>query len=244
VTVFAAAGDSGASDGLPGGCAHVDFPAADPLVVGCGGTLLQASANAITSETVWNDPGDGATGGGVSRKFPVPAYQASINPVNLNPPHRPGRGVPDVSGNASPVSGYQVLVDGQGMVIGGTSAVAPLWAAIVARLQQQLGHPVAPLHAAIYAAGNAFRDITVGNNGGYSALSGWDACTGLGSPNGTALLTALGGSGGGGAGNGGSGGAGNGGGGEENGGAGGGEEPANPQKPARGRQRSAQEKTE
>jgi kumamolisin len=100
--------------------------------------------------------------------------------------------VPDVSGNADPLTGYQVLVDGEAQVIGGTSAVAPLWAALIARCNQKLGRPVGEPHAAFYQIGiKAFRDITQGNNGAYKAGPGWDACTGLGSPNGEALLAAL-----------------------------------------------------
>jgi kumamolisin len=103
-----------------------------------------------------------------------------------------GRGVPDVSGNADPLTGYQVLVDGEVQVIGGTSAVAPLWAALIARCNQKLGEPLGDVHAALYQIGErAFRDITQGNNGTYKAAAGWDPCTGLGSPNGGALLAAL-----------------------------------------------------
>jgi kumamolisin len=191
VTVFVAAGDSGSSDGGPSWFAQVDFPASSPLAVGCGGTRLIGSGTTIASETVWNDPGDGATGGGVSGIFAVPPFQSSIGPVSANPAHRPGRGVPDVAGNASPTSGYEILVDGQSEVVGGTSAVAPLWSGLLARLQQQLGHSAAPLLPAIYATSNGFRDITVGSNGAYHAGPGWDPCTGLGSPNGSALLSAL-----------------------------------------------------
>jgi len=193
VTVLAAAGDSGSSDGLAR-LAHVDFPASSPWVVGCGGTALTAAGGSISNEVVWNDPGDGATGGGVSRIFAVPPYQASINPVSANPARRPGRGVPDVSGDASPVTGYEILVDGQLLVIGGTSAVAPLWSGLLARIQQQIGKRVAPVLGTLYQHPSAFRDITHGSNGAYAARAGWDACTGLGSPNGVALAQALGGS--------------------------------------------------
>ncbi len=103
-----------------------------------------------------------------------------------------GRGVPDVAGDASPASGYTILVDGTQEVVGGTSAVAPLWAGLVALLNQQLGRKVGFLNPQIYAFGESpFYDITSGNNGDFSAGTGWDACTGLGSPNGQALLTAL-----------------------------------------------------
>ena len=190
VTVFVAAGDSGSSDGIQRGLA-VDFPASSPYAVGCGGTMLIGSGKTITSETVWNDIGDGATGGGVSILFPVPSFQSGINPISASPARGPGRGVPDVSGNASPRTGYDILVDGQSAPIGGTSAVAPLWSALLARIQQQLGHSAAPLLPAIYASPSSFRDITIGNNGAYRAGPGWDACSGLGSPIGTALSSAL-----------------------------------------------------
>jgi kumamolisin len=105
-----------------------------------------------------------------------------------------GRGVPDVAGNADPATGYEVLVDGRRSVIGGTSAVAPLWAALAARLTQALGTPLGLVQPRLYAASSSFRDITSGDNGSYRAGLGWDACTGLGSPDGEALLAALRGS--------------------------------------------------
>jgi len=100
--------------------------------------------------------------------------------------------VPDVAGNADPLTGYDVLVDGQSEVVGGTSAVAPLWAGLIARLNQQLGESLGLANTALYGTeGNGFHDITKGNNGTYQAGAGWDACTGWGSPDGTALLSAL-----------------------------------------------------
>jgi kumamolisin len=191
VTVTAAAGDSGSGDGESG--AHVDFPASSPSVLACGGTRLNAKGGVIESEVVWNEiaSGDGATGGGVSTVFALPVWQQG-SAVPKSPAGSPGRGVPDVSGNADPLTGYAVLVDGTAQVIGGTSAVAPLWAALIARCNQKLGRPVGEPHAAFYQIGiKAFRDITQGNNGAYTAGPGWDACTGLGSPNGEALLAAL-----------------------------------------------------
>jgi kumamolisin len=106
-----------------------------------------------------------------------------------------GRGVPDVSGDADPATGYTIRVDGAQQTIGGTSAVAPLWAALTALLNQGLGRPAGFLQPQLYAAATqgALRDITQGNNGAYSAGPGYDACTGLGSPDGAALLKALGG---------------------------------------------------
>jgi kumamolisin len=194
ISVFAAAGDNGSSDSVQDQLAHVDFPAASPLVVGCGGTSVRAAKGQITNETVWNDGANGgATGGGVSAISAVPPFQHSINPVSANPPGAPGRGVPDVAGDADPETGYRILGDDTSTVIGGTSAVAPLWAALIALVQQLSGRLVAPLLPALYGAPTAFHDITEGNNGAYSAGPGWDACTGLGSPIGTALVTALGG---------------------------------------------------
>jgi len=193
VTVAVAAGDSGSSDGESDGKPHVDFPASSPFALACGGTRLSASGGSIASEVVWNETssGEGATGGGVSSVYGLPAWQES-SAVPKAPGGAPGRGVPDVAGNADPMTGYQVLVDGQSQVIGGTSAVAPLWAALIARCNQKLGAPLGDPHAALYQIGSrAFRDITLGNNGTYQAAVGWDACTGLGSPNGQALLAAL-----------------------------------------------------
>ncbi len=193
VTVTVAAGDSGYTDGASDGKAHVDFPASSPYALACGGTKLTAGSGKISSEVVWNETAEdnGATGGGVSIEFALPTWQQQAK-VPKAPGGFVGRGVPDVSGNADPTTGYQVRVDGQDQVIGGTSAVAPLWAALVARLNQSLGSPLGDAHAAFYQIGvAAFRDITQGNNGEYKAGKGWDACTGLGSPNGEALLQAL-----------------------------------------------------
>jgi len=194
VTVTAAAGDDGATDGVTDGGLHVDLPASLPPVLACGGTRLDASDGTITSEVVWNelDNQNGATGGGVSKIYPVPDYQASAGVPRQPETNFAGRGVPDVSGDADPATGYLVRVDGKSMVIGGTSAVAPLWAGLIALINQQLGQAVGFVQPAIYQIGSSiFRDITSGNNGNYSAEAGWDACTGLGSPNGTALVNAL-----------------------------------------------------
>jgi kumamolisin len=195
VTVCCAAGDNGSSDGVTDGKAHVDFPASSPYVLGCGGTSLKETANAIQSEVVWNNPGHGATGGGVSDTFPLPAWQGGAHvPPSANPGGHVGRGVPDVAGDADPATGYQVRVDGQDVVFGGTSAVAPQWAGLVALLNGRLGKAVGYLNPLLYAkAGGtaAFHDITSGNNGVYDADPGWDACTGWGSPDGTALLKLL-----------------------------------------------------
>ena len=188
VTITVAAGDNGSSDGVTDGSNNVDFPASSPNVLACGGTTLQSDGSSITSETVWNDGASGgATGGGYSTTFAQPSYQSSIT-------GQTGRGVPDVAGDADPNTGYNILVDGQQGVVGGTSAVAPLWAGLVALLNQQLSTRLGFLNPGLYALpepNNGFNDITQGNNGSYSAASGWDACTGLGSPIGTILATLL-----------------------------------------------------
>jgi kumamolisin len=189
ISVFCASGDNGSADGETDGRAHVDFPASSPTALACGGTTLRTTGTAITSETVWN--GSGATGGGVSDHFGVPSYQTAINPTSANPGAHHGRGVPDIAADADPETGYQVLVDGKAFVIGGTSAVAPLWAGLTARLQQSLGQRLAPIQPDLYAATTAFHDIVAGDNGSYRAGPGWDPCTGLGSPDGQALLAAL-----------------------------------------------------
>lgn len=202
VTVCCAAGDHGSSDGVNDGAFHVDFPASSPYLLACGGTRLMKAGNAISSEVVWNDGANGgATGGGVSDVFPLPSWQANAGvPPSANQGARIGRGVPDIAGDADPATGYQVLVDGQQFAIGGTSAVAPLWAGLMAIANQTLGHPVGFINPVIYrmpTQDNAFRDITSGNNDDsgpgqvYPAGPGWDACTGLGSPNGSNLIDAI-----------------------------------------------------
>lgn len=197
VTVCVAAGDDGSTDGVTDGLNHVDFPASSPNVLACGGTRLVASGNTITSETVWNElaNNEGATGGGISDVFPLPTYQNAANvPPSANPNQNVGRGVPDVAGDADPTTGYDTLVDGQAGVTGGTSAVAPLWAGLIALINQSLGQPAGFINPLLYqnAASGAFNSITSGNNGAYSAGSGWNPCTGLGSPNGTQIAAALG----------------------------------------------------
>jgi kumamolisin len=194
VTVCVACGDNGSSDGINDGKNHVDFPASSSFALGCGGTALQASNEQIVSEVVWNDlPNGGATGGGVSNAFPLPTWQKGFN-VPAPSVKGGGRGVPDVSGDAAPNTGYNILVDGQSAVVGGTSAVAPLWAGLVARMNQKMGKPVGFLNPLIYAQAveaSGFRDITKGNNGNFNAATGWDPCTGLGTPDGAKLLAAL-----------------------------------------------------
>jgi len=194
ITITVAAGDNGSSDGVTDGQNHVDFPASSPHVLACGGTKLVASGSTITSEVVWNEDAanEGATGGGVSNVFPLPSWQAKSN-VPAPTVSGGGRGVPDVAGDADPATGYSVRVDSQTLVIGGTSAVAPLWAGLIALANAQNKTTAGFLQPAIYAAkaASAFHDITSGNNGAFSAGPGWDACTGLGSPIGSALIALL-----------------------------------------------------
>jgi kumamolisin len=195
VTVFVAAGDNGSSDGASDGEAHVDYPASSPQVVGCGGTHLDASSGTISAEIVWNDlPSGGATGGGVSAVFPVPTWQLSARvPTSANTGGGAGRGVPDVAANADPESGYQIRADGEDLVVGGTSAVAPLYAALSALAIAKAGKALGFINAHLYSTGDAaFSDITSGNNGAYRAAVGWDPCTGLGSPKAAALISSLG----------------------------------------------------
>jgi len=193
VTITVACGDDGSTDGGTGN--NVDFPASSPYVLACGGTTLKGSGKTITSEVVWNELaiGEGATGGGVSTLFPLPAWQQSSK-VPASTTSAGGRGTPDVAGDADPSTGYEVRVDGQTTVIGGTSAVAPLWAGLIALANQQNGVSAGFVNPALYATGAkaAFRDITQGNNGAFSAGPGWDPCSGQGSPVGSAIIALLG----------------------------------------------------
>jgi kumamolisin len=203
ITVCVASGDNGSGDGVSDGEPHVDFPASSPHALACGGTKLLAdpATGVVTSEIVWNETAsnEGAGGGGVSDEFPRPAWQATAGvPARASGGKSSGgRGVPDVAGNADPATGYQIYADGKAQVVGGTSAVAPLWVALVARLAQATGQRFGLIQPALYADvtpgvdAAGFHDITSGNNGAYAAGPGWDACTGLGSPDGTILLKRL-----------------------------------------------------
>jgi kumamolisin len=203
--VLVAAGDDGSGDGIRDGRVHVDFPASSPWVLGCGGTSAEVQGSAIAREVVWNAGGrargGGTTGGGVSDVVPQPDWQAAAGvPLSAATGQR-GRGVPDVAGIAGGQAGYSIHLAGRdirGVV--GTSAVAPLYAGLVARINQALGQPVGYLNPILYrtlAARGVCRDITDGDNdatgsaGAYRAARGWDACTGWGSIDGTRLLEAL-----------------------------------------------------
>ncbi|MGH7655292.1 MAG: S53 family peptidase [Gemmatimonadaceae bacterium] len=181
IAVCVASGDDGSSDGSSDGKPWADFPASSPHVLACGGTSLAASG----AETSWNDgAAGGASGGGYSKQFALPSYQSGAVLGKW-------RGVPDVAGNADPQTGYNVRVDGSGVVIGGTSAVAPLWAALYAIVAAKIATRVGLANPVLYANGAAFTDITTGDNGAYSAARGWDAVTGQGTPKGNAILAAL-----------------------------------------------------
>jgi len=172
--------------------AHVDYPASSPYVLACGGTRLRVDDGQLT-EVVWNNDGN-ATGGGVSQYYPVPSWQRKARiPHSVNPGRHRGRGVPDVAGNANPDTGYRVRYDGNMHSLGGTSAVAPLWAGLIARMNQHLGTRLGFINPLLYEsiAPTGLRTVVKGTNGGYRARLGWDACTGHGTPDGELLLEAL-----------------------------------------------------
>ena len=199
VTVFVAAGDSGSSDlEQSDGAPHADFPGTNDKAISCGGLRT----NRDLSESIWNDGiRGGSGGGGVSNYFRKPKYQKGIS-IPKSPKRKVGRGVPDVSGTADPATGYQIILNGAQAVIGGTSAVAPLFAGLFALVNQARSQknkkPVGFCHDLLYKTRSAFRDITQGDNdidgtlGKYKAGQGWDACSGLGSPMGDKILAALG----------------------------------------------------
>jgi kumamolisin len=187
ITICVATGDSGSSDGVHDGKVHVDFPASSPYVLACGGTHLVAKNGKVISEVAWHESDHAAGGGGISEVFPLPDYQATANvPLCLNPSKHRGRGVPDVAGSAAYSNGYRILVNGYWMVLGGTSAVAPLYAGLIALLNQANGTSLGFVNQHLYANPMFFREIIKGNNItarpnlGYTARPGWNACTGLG----------------------------------------------------------------
>jgi kumamolisin len=184
ITVCVATGDNGSGDSVGDGKNHADFPASSPHALACGGTSLHSAGGKITSEVVWNDGAQGgATGGGVSSFFPLPTWQTGLETATgtVQTPLA-ARGIPDVCGDADPETGYDVRIDGTNTQIGGTSAVAPLWSGLIARVNAANASTGGYLNPGFYAKPTAFNDITQGNNGGYTAAPGWDACTGLGSP--------------------------------------------------------------
>jgi len=211
ITIIASCGDNGASDGVADGQNHVDFPASSPHVLAVGATRLLTANGVITSETVWNDGNQGgATGGGFSTFFASPDWQTQAV-ANF------GRGVPDVVCNADPDTGYEILVDGQQMVVGGTSAAAPLWAGLITLLNQKLQTSIGFINPSLYEADQSicFRQVSTGTNaatsasnaartgantatsgnnaatsGSNSATTGWNPVAGLGSPRGIELIHA------------------------------------------------------
>ena len=194
ITICVASGDNGSNDGVTTGGDHVDFPASSPHALACGGTRITVTGNAITSEAVWNDGAQGgAGGGGISGAFALPAWQTGLNVTQAGGGSKAlaMRGVPDVCGDADPETGWDVRIDGTDTAIGGTSAVAPLWAGLIARINGNNGGPVGFINPVLYANPATLSDITEGNNGDFAAAIGWDACTGLGSPNGTKVAAVL-----------------------------------------------------
>jgi kumamolisin len=197
VTVCVSSGDYGAPNRSPDYKPSVNFPASSPYALGCGGTTLEISGKAIAQETVWNSVINrrwGASGGGVSRLYERPPWQRDFA-VPHPPTEQGGRGVPDVAGPADPRTGCRIVVGGVEGVSAGTSAVAPIWAALAARLNHALGARAGYLNSLLYRLARQeqglFRAVTQGDNRGYAAGPGWNACTGLGSPVGDRLLAAL-----------------------------------------------------
>lgn len=211
VSVFFASGDTGVlntnKQGIPYPYPTVNFPSSSPYVISVGGTeITNPPATAITSyqgESVWNDT-YGAGGGGYSSIFGETTYQ---NSAQISDPSAM-RGLPDVSYNAAVISSVLIWESfdpsGSGWIeIGGTSAATPQWAAVTALINQADGPQgfIAPklynlaTNPSNYAG--AFHDIVAGNNSffgitGYSATSGWDAASGLGTPNVSGLISKLG----------------------------------------------------
>lgn len=189
ITVCCSSGNDGSTGGEPKGD-HVMFPASSPFALACGGTDSHDLSQPITQDFAWNAGLGALTGGGMSNHFPLPDWQDGIG---VQTPHAltvsDKRALPDVAGHAD---GYQVVVAGKDIRLGGTSSVAPLWAGLVALLNQQLGTRLGLLSPLLYTVLNhTLNDVQQGNNAGFFAGRGWDACTGLGTPDGVRLLTAL-----------------------------------------------------
>jgi kumamolisin len=197
ITFCTSTGDLGAGNGEDDGLAHANYPASSIYALACAGTQVTASGGAITDEVVWHDGSDHASGGGVSQLFACPEYQraAGVIPQSVNPGGATGRGAADVAGHAADEHGYYIYAP-EARVMGGTSAVAPLWAGLIALLNEKLGQRVGFINPHLYqtaARSGALRDIIEGDNNtagvsGYRAGAGWDACSGWGSPRGLALL--------------------------------------------------------
>ncbi len=197
MTICVSSGDDGALNGSADGKPSVNYPASSPHCLACGGTSGPMDVKGIEEEVVWNTTHfgiKGASGGGVSELFQLPAWQEDAR-VPVGPGGKNGRGVPDVAGLADPRHGCELLVAGRVFASAGTSAVAPLWAALVARLNQALGQRCGHLHPHIYRMGKerrtALRHVLKGDNGVYRAGKGWNACAGYGTPRGDDLLRDL-----------------------------------------------------
>ncbi|HEY9677741.1 MAG TPA: S53 family peptidase [Drouetiella sp.] len=190
VTITVAAGDNGAGDHWSGKKQVVDQPSGLKYYTGVGGTLLRLKADGTYGdEKVWS--GNGATGGGISMKTPVPDYQAGVKlPTNMNNPDKTGKGVPDIAANGDPRSGWNTFTDEGMEAIGGTSASAPAEVMAAAIISSATGKPTGFWNPQLYRLGKSnpevFNDVTIGNNTdegvpGYKAGPGWDATTGWGS---------------------------------------------------------------
>jgi len=206
VTVFVSSGDHGSDCGIGDNKAHVLYPGSDIYVTSCGGTSISNVSGNVFTEHTWNDnDNDWLTGGGISDifcapNFSLPAWQMSASiPGSINDGHK-GRGVPDISGNADGASGYELYVNGSNIgAVGGTSATAPLYAGLTALMNAHFSEPVGYLNPNLYAVPYpyVYSDINDGISNarggapGYKSGPAWDACTGLGRVNGTALQIAL-----------------------------------------------------
>jgi kumamolisin len=219
ITILAATGDDGTNNKTNDGSAHVQFPASSPWVTACGGTQITSRKPLV--EGTWSLGPLKTTGGGISNINDLPPYQVGMGiPASVNDGVTTGRGIPDVAGHAG---GYNLVVYGRNTTAltftsppansgssvglqGGTSAVAPLYAGLVARINAVLGRRIGLLTPALYLIGGApwvhvFRDIadgltngvsfSTGSSPGYSSARGWDACTGWGVVDGTRLRQAL-----------------------------------------------------
>jgi Subtilase family len=189
ITVVAAAGDNGFTDGNHDGKPHVDFPASSPYALAVGGSRLSATREAVISEVAWT-----GSGGGVSTLFPEPEWQKAAQ-IARRPDGSNGRGVPDVAATADPSTGYVAIIGGNNVVVGGTGAAAALWAGLIARINQGVGKNIGYTNQVLYqqaGADGALRKIVKGNDvRGNIANSGWNAVTGWGSPDGRKILAAF-----------------------------------------------------
>ncbi len=182
VSVFCASGDNGAELDAAGN-AHVLAPASSPFAIACGATEITA-ANA---ERAWKK-----TGGGFSERFATPAWQTVAGSSASHYGVPAGRGVPDVAAQQTP--GYYGILNGVELAMGGTSAVAPMWAALAARINAHLGTPIGFFSPLLYERSHhgLFHSITEGSNDRFGAGAPWNPCTGLGVPIGSAIADALG----------------------------------------------------